>query len=337
MIRLYFSLAIFCFLSTTSKGLLAQKQSIFQTIHDQETVPTIVIHTDFKQLVKKKMDEEYQEGTLHLEINDEKLDFPIRIKTRGNMRKRVCKNPPFKIDFDKKELKEKGFKGLDKLKAVIPCKNSGSFAERNKMEHFLYELYSVIEPAHLLSVIVNFEFWTDGELKESMTGFLVEEEEHYAKRSDAVIVTQGSLRPGGLQRSNFLNLCFFQYMIANTDWSISNKHNIEFVKFPDVKRVVPLAYDFDYAGIINQPYAVPHESLPIEHVTERHAYKTLIKEGEAVATAKHFMDKKSEFLAVCDEATYLEEKTRNSIKKFIEKFYKEIKTDKKVIKIFAKN
>lgn len=317
----------------------SQKETLFQHfVNYEDEIPTIKITTDFKNLIKKKNSEEYQEANIEFALNQETISLPIKLRARGNMRKKVCHLPPIKIDLSKGHLDSLGFKkSQDNLKLVLPCKNNSGFAERLKMEHFIYELYSVIEPNHMITKLVDFEFWSDGKLKEKLVGFLVEDEDHYAKRLKAKMVTTGKIRTGSFNRSCFLKLCFFQYMIANTDWSVNNRHNLEIVKLPEFQRVIPIAYDFDYAGLINQPYAVPHENIPIESVTERHFYRTPVSENEAIAIANYYKEIKPDLIAKCDGAIYLKEKTRKNMKKFIENFYKELKSEKSIKRKFASN
>jgi len=312
-----------------------QKSTLFQHFdQDTDQFPTIIIDTDLKHLIKQKRKEEYQQANFQFELEGKQVNLPIKIRARGHIRKKVCYYPPLKLDFHKHHLDSLGLvKGQDVLKLVIPCKDAPDYIERLKMEHFIYDLYSVIEPYHLNSTLVEVEFRSEGKMLKHYTGFLVEHEDHYARRLHAKMVNKGQIRTSAFQRSSFLKLCFFQYMIANTDWSVNNRHNLEIIKVPESARVLPIAYDFDYAGIINQPYAVPAESLPIEYVTDRHFYTFAIKKGEAIAMANYFKNNKSNLLAKCDDAHYLTEKTRKHIKDFIEEFYKKIDSEKSVIRI----
>jgi hypothetical protein len=69
----------------------------------------------------------------------------------------------------------------------------------------------------------------------------------------------------------------FQFLIANTDWSEVKGpgdedccHNGKVLRMPGQELGwVVLPYDFDQAGLINVPYALPHEQLPIRSVTQR--------------------------------------------------------------------
>ena len=62
-------------------------------------------------------------------------------------------------------------------------------------------------------------------------------------------------------------MAIFNYMIGNTDWSVPNQHNCKVLSDPNSARqnlglIVP--YDFDYCGIVNAPYAIPHEDFGIK-------------------------------------------------------------------------
>jgi hypothetical protein len=54
----------------------------------------------------------------------------------------------------------------------------------------------------------------------------------------------------------------FQYMIGNTDWYVNTRHNIDIYQKKD-GALIPVAFDFDFAGVINMPYAMPSREIPI--------------------------------------------------------------------------
>jgi len=60
----------------------------------------------------------------------------------------------------------------------------------------------------------------------------------------------------------------FQYMIGNTDFSVAALHNVELF-FTNDGNVMPIAYDFDFAGAVNATYAIPDERLGIPNVRRR--------------------------------------------------------------------
>ena len=298
--------------------------TLFSKLYEAETKPKITITTAYRRLLNKSNKEEYQDCTLKIESEgfDQPIELMSRIRSRGNMRKQVCIIPPVKIDFMDEDLIALGLDTVDKLKMVFPCRNRTSDQERLYKELMLYDVYEVINPNSIRARLVDIAFIEEGVVKAEYTGFIVEDELEYAHRMNARIVESGKLRADVLDRESFLKMTFFQYMIANVDWSVVNKHNLEMVKLPDVQRVVPLPYDFDYSGIVGHHYAVPHETLPIKTVQERYFFDYKVKEGEFYAMVDFYNSKKDDILRVCDEATYMKPKTQEASKSFLNSFFK---------------
>ena len=237
------------------------------------------------------------------------------------MRKKVCWLPPVKLDLSRVQLQAFGLSHVDKLKMVFRCRDRSSDDIYNAREFFLYELYQMIDTNSIRTCRVNFSLIQGGKEKYSFTGYLIEDEEEYANRKNAIIVESGTINASALEREPFLKLMFFQYMISNTDWAVGNKHNIEFVKLPDNQRVVALPYDFDYAGFVGQSYAVPHSSLPIESVHQRYFFDYKISDEEYDRMVEYYLSLETDIYNFCDEATYMDEKSRTRNKNYLSKFF----------------
>ena len=178
----------------------------------------------------------------------------------------------------------------------------------------------------------------DGEKEKfNWVGFLIEDEEEYARRQNARMLEGSKLRSSRLEREPFLKMAFFQYMIANVDWSIKNKHNIELVKLPDVEKVIAVPYDFDYSGFVGTNYAVPAETLPIQSVHERFFFPHhKMSEEEFDRMVKYFLSIEQDIYKLCDEATYMNPKTIEENKKYLEQFFKLLKKPKSIQEDFVK-
>ena len=61
----------------------------------------------------------------------------------------------------------------------------------------------------------------------------------------------------------------FQYLIGNTDWSVIMIHNIRLVQVEGHPFFLPVAYDFDWSGVVNAAYARPDQKLGTKTVRER--------------------------------------------------------------------
>ena len=119
-------------------------------------------------------------------------------------------------------------------------------------------------------------------------------------------------------------VALFQYMIGNTDWRIKSGHNTKFMKSITrvSQKVTPVPYDFDYAGFVGTHYSHPQEWTSIETVKEREYMGYCRNNDEAyLKTIKHFLDKKAEILNTIESFTYLSERERKELIKYIEGFY----------------
>ncbi|MEE9374408.1 MAG: hypothetical protein V3V00_15235 [Saprospiraceae bacterium] len=315
------NIVIFFFLFCSVHG---QKKNLYSVIFEAEGTCNIKIETDLKHLMRKSSKEQYQEANITIIDNafQELVVLPTKIRARGNMRKKQCKFPPIKIDFKKRDLDSLGFeKEIDKLKMVFPCRGGKDNQEKLYKEYLLYDIYKIIDPRGMNAKLANITFIEENGKEIQFVGMFVEEEKAYSKRTNAIIVEFGKLRVASLDRDLFLKMSFFQYMIANTDYSISNYHNLEMVKYPDNPRVVALPYDFDYSGFVGHHYAVPHESLPIKEVHERYFFRHSVKEEEFDEMVGFYLSIENEVNTLIDSATYLSEKSRIRSKAYLESFF----------------
>ncbi len=306
-----------------TRKILHEKQTLFDYIYNLDGLPHLEINTEVKKLINKSHKEEYQMASLRVRNTNgsQEYYFSGEVRARGKMRKKVCRFPPLKYNIPKAELTSQGFVNIDKLKFVFPCRNRSSDDKYNSREFFLYELYNLIDTNCIKAKRVNFSLIEDGKEKYNFVGFLVEDEDEYAYRKNARIVESGRIQDTGLDREPFLKMLFFQYMIANTDFALGNKHNLELVKLPDIDRVVALPYDFDYSGFVGQSYAVPHESLPIKSVQERYFFNYKITEEEYLRMVEYFLSLENDIYKFCDDATYMSEKTIRANKSFLKEFF----------------
>lgn len=308
------------------------RTSLFNYIYELEANPKISITLDITRLINKSIKEEYQPAFISLSDNasNEKFSLPGRIRARGNMRKQVCRLPPVKFDFPTAALDSLGFLQVDKLKFVFPCRDKAFDQKKLYKEFFLYGLYRLINPYGIRAKLVNFTLIDGGQEKYRFTGMMIEDEDEYALSKNAEIIELGSAKSGSLDRDAFLKMLFFQYMIANTDWSIGNMHNVEMVKLPHKERVVPLPYDFDYSGFVGQSYAKPYSSLPITSIHQRYFFPYQLSENEFYEMVEYFLLIEDDVYAYCEKATYMDEKSIKQNKKYLAGFFDLLRNPQKM-------
>lgn len=314
-------------------------KSVFDFMYeDSDSTIGISIISDIKKLKKEKLNKEYQETEVLLYDDIEEIySFEGRVKVRGNMRKKLCDNPPLKVDFSKKELRLNGFSNRDKLKLVLQCGHMESQAHSLKKEHLVYELYQIIDTLGLRSKLVKVDLNDIDGGSTVLEGFILEDEENLANRLGGQIVEKGIVTKQALHRESFLKMAFFQFMICNTDWSIRGRHNIETILMDGEKRLRGIAYDFDYSGIVGQKYAVPSELFPIADVKQRYFRVNDLTEEEFIYIKDFYNDKKETLYSKVENADYLPQKEKKKFKKVVEDFYDIINSRRKSKKLWAKN
>ena len=306
----------------------------FQSFSD--SLPLIRIETGWGRLVRTKMAEQYQDATWSFAgPGGEPVELSVKMRARGNMRKQVCYFPPVKVKFRKADLKQLNFNLMNEIKMVFPCRGGKRDGDYLLREALIYRFYELISPVYLQTRLVRLEGWEKDKQKLEGYGLLIEHDEELAARLNARVLERGMVNISGLDRDIYLRMTFFEYMILNTDWSIPYRHNISFVSMEEYPNIVPIPYDFDYAGLVDAPYAVPADVLPIKSVREPFYLGYKVTKEEALRTARYFLERKEAILACCEDFTFLEEKSRASVCKEIEAFFELLEDEKKMLRVFV--
>lgn len=312
---------------------------LFERIYQLPGIPKIELQTDMKNLVHKKMKEQYQPATFDLKdaSGNNLVHLEAKVKARGNMRKQVSYFPPLKIDFVKSDLKKLGLLKLDDLKLVLPNNKNRQNKERLLKEYLLYQIYQEIEPSAFHAKLVDLTVLKGQETDYELSGIVVEDVRAYNARMDSKTLEKGVIRVSKVDRDAFAKLVFFEYMIANTDYSVTKHHNIKIVQLPDRDRLTAVPYDFDYSGFVGHEYAVPNPILPIDNVHDRYFFKPYkLTEAEFESAKAFYLSIEQKIYDLCDAATYMESRTIKGCKIYIKDFYKELKSSKRIRDKFIK-
>jgi hypothetical protein len=282
-----------------------------------------------KGLRKETNDSTYIESVLLYKMSDENWkSLDLQLRARGNFRRTSCYFTPLKLKIKKSDAKETIFKGHKKLKMVLPCLNENSKDDNVIKEYIIYKMYEVISPYYFNTRLLDIEF-EDLKSKKSrmheLKGFLIEDDKVVAKRLNGK-TSDRNFHPEGYDNLAAVRNAMFQFMIGNTDYSVSYQHNIK-VMFID-KKYIPVPYDFDMAGFVNTSYSVVSQTrkvpLPIEKVTERYymGYQRDYNLFEEIR--QDFIAHKTDIISIInDHESYFDNKTSfNSAKAYIEEFYR---------------
>ena len=301
-------------------------------IFNDQALMEVTIETDLKNLVKKKFDPQYQDALFRMKFNDTvTICRKIKIKPRGNMRRKTCYIPPLKLNFPKKKVVLKQFKQFDKIKMVLTCKSSRLYEQYLLQEYYAYRIYNILSDYSLRVRLLRVRYIDTGHKLKPFTkfSFIIEDIDQLAARHNCIRIESKIVGPA-TDLPVLADVYLFQYMIGNTDWSIPGLHNIYMIKPKDPMKPKPIVvpYDFDYAGIVNAVYAIPDPLLGIETVRERIYRGRCIDEKYIYDSAKKFRERKQQVLGLYEKDRYLSKGSKNSTIAYLETFYKQIKDEK---------
>lgn len=318
------ALTLFMLLNSNLFGMKAAKESPLPLFSSSEPIH-LVLEMDMDRVLNDKSDDpKYNPALLIQKMSGGSIHvFNVKIKARGNTRKikEVCEFPPLKFNFVKSETKNTVFEGQDKIKMVTHCMGNDEYENYAILEYLAYKAYNILTD---FSYQVRLVHVTYKDVRQKYgdivkTGFLIEDEEMMAARIGGSISDKKIWSPDSCNQASVDIFSLFQFMIGNTDWWIHKRHNVDIVSIND--ELFPVPYDFDYAGMVNPPYAIPSPSLPIDQVRDRF-FKGSCKSREDFQHAIDRLNlKQNEIIGLFEETDLKNKKFQKSAVKYIESFY----------------
>ena len=309
------------------------QESLFEVLPG-DSVIHIQIETNLKTLIKAKNKPAYQPGAVtFLSGPLAEKTYETKVKARGNLRRRICYYPPIWVKFSKTDFQ------FHKVKVVNLCKNTKIMAEYVLKEYLAYKIYEELTDHGFKTRLLKIDI-TNPETREvdlSSYGFFIEPVKELANRTSSKNYEPTIIRPRILDRYFYALMTVFEYLIGNTDWHIDNLHNLKFLRSSERNSVIPVPYDFDYAGLVDASYAVPHESLPIKSVTERYNKARCLTKEERQEICELVLSKKEAILELVKSFEPLSEKTRIRIGSYLENGFKDLESEKLTTRVFVKN
>lgn len=329
-------------LSAQTADTIVQKvttPTLFEQLYnDSISVLKIELETDLRNLVRNKNDETYQPAIIrYRNAQDSLISWEIDVRTRGNARKQICTYPPLRLKFSKDSLRTWDIDSDNKIKLVNQCTKGNVPADYIYKEFLAYKLYNTITPFSFRVQLVEITYIDTGKKNKRATrpGFLIEPIEDLAKRLNGVEIEREKISVHQLEKYFAKQMSIFQYMIGNTDWNVGNLHNLKLIKVEQFPRVIPIPYDFDYAGLVNAHYATPRERLPIKSVKERWYLGGACSDAELQKYIKTFQEKKHQVHTTMEQTSSYFSKPNTSLKKYIEDFYEMLEDQKRCKRVFG--
>lgn len=341
----HFLFLFFIFTSLAVHGQEEEIENIFEApyLFGSDSLIELSITTNIKDLIQDTgKNSKYHTARLSYQLGDSVVSMIVQLKTRGRYRKNknVCSFPPLRIKFNQASSSYTLFHGQDKLKIVGHCRNENDrFQQMVFQEYLIYKSYQILSPESFNVRLARVIYKDSGNKVKNLEEyvFFIEDFEKMAKRNGKIPIYKKRVHQAKTMTNKITRMAIFQFMIGNTDWGVPTLHNIKMIAKTPSSRPVAVPYDFDWASLVNAPYAVPNEKLDIENIHERlyRGYKRTPEELEFIF--KEFRMKKDRFYSLYQDTNLLTEKEKKRVLKYFDDFYLIINNPKLVKRYFISN
>lgn len=303
----------------------------------RENLVELTLKFDMRKYLKASDPPEYQDALLVFHAKDTSIEKNVRIKSRGVFRRGYCAFPPLKLNVKKTKFENEYLDDQKNFKIVTHCKNSFVYETYVLKEFLVYKLYNQLTDLSLKVRLIKMQYVDVPENPKKKPrkpfvkyGFIIEHINSLAERNKMVVLKLENLGQKSMDKDQMALVSLFEFMIGNTDWSIAGLHNLKIIKAMDFTKPnpYPVPYDFDYSGLVDTEYAIPHEDLGIESVRERVYRGVCLPEVNVEKARNLFLNKKDTMFKVIDDFQYLDKREKDNMKKYLESFYSIIESDK---------
>ena len=295
----------------------------------------LVISAPFSSLTRSRQGSGSVPATL---VDPSGQTLPVSLALRGITRRmsETCDFPPLRVDFTAPPPATSVFAGQKRLKLVTHCRNASGFQQYVLLEYSAYRMFNQLTPRSFGVRLANIDYRdAGGRPIVSRVGFFIEDLKDVARRNglreahapDHIPMT--SLSPPDSAR-----YAMFQHMIANHDWSMRAGpagedccHNAKMIGSTAPGAAIPIAYDFDFSGMVGAPYATPPDAINISSVKQRFYRGYCAHNADALAAARQLRAARPQILGVLAQTPGLEPRTQARAEAFLDGFFQDIATD----------
>jgi hypothetical protein len=232
------------------------------------------LRADFQTVQKDRAPESttmYPATLVVARVDGTDASIPVRIRTRGHSRRKptFCTFAPLRIEFLSDPVGTV-FEGHKALKLGTHCRDQNNYEQYVLREYAVYQMFNLLTPRSFRARLGMARYVDAKKDKpvEAKTALFLEDDDDVARRLEGRASDQLGVPFRGTDLPTTTLMTLFEYMIGNTDMSITGLHNVRLVQIPAGTRF-PIPYDFDYSGVVNAQYAVADPRLGIKSVRER--------------------------------------------------------------------
>lgn len=301
---------------------VASDKTIFKEI---QTTDHLTLRTNLDSLLLNKMEDSYQKAQLvGVKNGAERINLPIKIKSRGKSRRRMCEMPPLKLNFKKEDLANLGMnQDFDKLKLVTHCQLDGEMEDLLLKEYWTYRFYNELSVNSFRVKLVKITYVHELDPNRQIDSYavIIENSAEMAHRIGGTIVKQYGVTSDQLVSNDYHNLLVFNYMIGNTDWDVRFQQNVKLVKIEGQDQFIPVPYDFDQAKLVDAPNIKVNTNLRTPKPDNRYVMDPLNDPVVLANSIEQFEKFKKDGAQIHKNCTFLKKKDKKKMSRYLESFY----------------
>lgn len=314
-------------------------QALTNPLFESDEPLAITLEMPLRKIIREADKNPLVDGALYVKGNegpDVRIDMTMT--TRGRSRLIYCKFPPLKTNLVRSQLKGTVLEGQNKLKIVTHCRNGHMHHRYLQQEFAIYKAYNELTDFsyRVRWLTVTYRDSTGKRKDEVHDAFFIESTGEVAERLGRERVIQHRIASGRLNPIESSRYALFQYMIANTDWSMTTGtgdegccHNGKVLIEPgSTANWTVIPYDFDQAGLINTKYAAPAQGLNIRTVRQR-LFRGRCRHNDQIAATIELFNARRERMKAHFLNNAIARAEQKRALKYIDDFYKIINDPKK--------
>ena len=329
--------------AASARAILEQdtvQQPTFAPLFESHEPLHLTLEAPLDEIFKERGQESSDhEGVLtHQDADLGPVALNVGVRTRGKTRleRRICRFPPLRVNFKKKQVGNSVFAGQDKLKLVTHCQSGRSNYEQFLvLEYLIYRSYNILTDLSFKVRLAQITYVDTAKPQDSLTqiAFFIEDDSAVAQRNGWQSLAVPVVPPEYIESAQLSLLDIFQFMIGNTDWDAFLRepdredccHNVKPIGSLEGP-VFPIPYDFDWTGVVDAPYADPRRDLRLRSVRQR-LYRGLCRPDEVLSnTFAVLNERKDAIYALYLNEPALEERYRKRTIEYFD-FFNEIIND----------
>jgi len=265
--------------------------------------------------------------------------IPVELRTRGHfrLRKSTCRFVNLQVRFSGKKETIEGtpFEGQKSLKLGAHCQDDSRYEQILRREYLAYLVYNEVTPRSFRARLAQatYQDSVSGKSLGTHVAMFIENEDDVAARQGGKIREFRRALFEDVDGPTLDRMTIFEYMIGNTDWSLYALHNVRLV-VTDSAGVIPLAYDFDFSGLVHAPYAVPAPQLPIRSVRERLFRGPCRSWAELAPSLEAFTSRQAQIMALPASIPGIGGSERRDAEEFLADFFRTASDQKEATHTF---